>query len=149
MKVSQVMSKKPITIIEDATLVEAAKVLIKKKISGAPVIDKRKKLVGVISEKDLFKALYPSYQDYYDDPSAWLDPEEMEKKAQEAANKKIKELMTKKIISVTSDTPVMRVGAIMLARGIQRVLVVDGGELRGLVSRRDIYQKVLKKQLNI
>ena len=56
-KVEEIMTKKPITIPFDYTLEETAEVLLSHKISGAPVVDHEKNVIGVITEKDLFRAL--------------------------------------------------------------------------------------------
>ncbi|MFP4036921.1 MAG: CBS and ACT domain-containing protein [Desulfobacteraceae bacterium] len=56
-KVKDVMSTKVITLPEDFTVEEAAEVLLGNKISGAPVVDRNDKLVGVITQTDLFRVL--------------------------------------------------------------------------------------------
>ena len=56
-KISEIMSKNPITVPLDYTLEETAEILLKKKISGAPVLDHEGNIVGTITQTDLFKAL--------------------------------------------------------------------------------------------
>jgi len=56
-KIKGIMTKDPIMIPEDFTVEETAEVLLKNKISGAPVIDNEGKIVGVITQTDLFKVL--------------------------------------------------------------------------------------------
>jgi acetoin utilization protein AcuB len=56
-KVRDIMSHNPITIPEDDTVEEAAEVLRDHHISGAPVMDARGRVVGMISQNDLFNAL--------------------------------------------------------------------------------------------
>jgi acetoin utilization protein AcuB len=56
-KCEDVMSKNPVTIPDDFTLEEAAERLLKHKISGAPVADKAGRIVGTISQREIFKAL--------------------------------------------------------------------------------------------
>jgi acetoin utilization protein AcuB len=55
--VSQIMSKKPITVTSDFTIEETAEVLLKEKISGVPVIGEKDEVVGVITQTDIFRAL--------------------------------------------------------------------------------------------
>lgn len=55
-KVSQVMSKKVLTISEDTPIEEAARVMIDNKIGGLPVV-RDEKVVGIITETDLFKIM--------------------------------------------------------------------------------------------
>ena len=56
-KVKDIMSKNPITVSPDLTVEETAETLLKNKISGAPVLDDRGKIVGVITQSDIFKVL--------------------------------------------------------------------------------------------
>ena len=56
-KVQEIMTANPVTIAFDSTVEEAAEVLLEKKISGAPVVDEKGKLVGVITKNDLFRVL--------------------------------------------------------------------------------------------
>ena len=56
-KVRDIMSRKPITIPDTFTVEEAAEVLRDHHISGAPVMDAKGRMVGMISQNDLFNAL--------------------------------------------------------------------------------------------
>jgi CBS domain-containing protein len=150
MKVREVMSKNIISFKEDTTLKEAAQILVSHNISGAPLVDRQGKLIGIVSEKDIFKKLYPDYKEFYQSPEFFVDFEELEKRVKEVSSLKIKEIASKEVITVRSQTPIMRVGAIMLARGIHRLPVVnDQGKLVGIVSRRDIFKNIFKKYLKI
>jgi len=56
-RVGQIMTKKPITVLPDFTLEETASVLLKNRISGAPVLDSEGTILGIITQQDLFRAL--------------------------------------------------------------------------------------------
>ena len=56
-KVKELMSKDPITVPPDFTVEETAEVLLHNKISGAPVVDHDGKIVGIITQTDIFKVL--------------------------------------------------------------------------------------------
>jgi len=56
-KVKDIMTKKVITVPPDFTVEETALVFQKNKISGAPVVDSKGKLVGTITQTDLFRVL--------------------------------------------------------------------------------------------
>jgi acetoin utilization protein AcuB len=55
MTVHQVMSRDPKTITPDATLIEAARTMLERKISALPVIE-GSHLVGIVTESDIFRA---------------------------------------------------------------------------------------------
>ncbi len=56
-KVRDIMTKDPIMIPDDFTVEETAEILLKNKISGAPVIDSEGHVVGTITQTDLFRVL--------------------------------------------------------------------------------------------
>ena len=56
-KVKDIMTKNPITVPQDFTVEETAEILMKNKISGVPVVDEKKQVVGVITQNDLFKVM--------------------------------------------------------------------------------------------
>jgi len=55
--VKDIMTKEPVTVPYDFTVEEAAEVLMKNKISGAPVVDEKGRVVGTITKGDLFRVL--------------------------------------------------------------------------------------------
>jgi acetoin utilization protein AcuB len=56
-RVGDIMSRQVVAIADDHTIEEAADILLRKKISGLPVVDAGYRLVGVITQSDIFKAL--------------------------------------------------------------------------------------------
>ena len=56
-KIRNIMTKDPVSVHPDLTIEEAANLLRKKKISGAPVVNDQNRLVGIITKDDLFKVL--------------------------------------------------------------------------------------------
>jgi acetoin utilization protein AcuB len=56
-KIKDIMSKKPVTVPFDFTIEETASMLLENDISGAPVVDNDKQLVGVITQADIFRVI--------------------------------------------------------------------------------------------
>lgn len=57
LEVKDIMTKNPITVPFDYTMEETAEVLLENKISGAPVVNDRDQVIGVITQTDLFKMM--------------------------------------------------------------------------------------------
>jgi len=55
LKVSEIMTHNPATIHENESIGEAARFMLEKKFSGLPVVDESGKLVGIITESDIFR----------------------------------------------------------------------------------------------
>lgn len=56
-KINEIMTKKPITVPEDYTVEETAEILLKHNISGVPVIDQYRDVIGTITQNDIFRIL--------------------------------------------------------------------------------------------
>lgn len=53
--VAEVMTAGPVTVSQDATVGEAAQLMLKQRIGGLPVIDANGSLVGIMTESDIFR----------------------------------------------------------------------------------------------
>ncbi len=149
MKVEEVMTREVIAVLNTMTFFQAAKLFLKHGISGAPVVNKEEELVGVLSEKDLFRALYPSHKDFYTNPRTYIIGDGLEHAAKEAANKVVADITSKRLITTTPRTNVLKIGGSMVATGIHRVPVVEGKKLVGMVSRGDIYRAIMRGTYNL
>lgn len=144
MLVRDLMHTDVVAISAGTTWRDVARMLLDHRISGAPVVNRDGAVIGVVSEKDVFKAIYPSYEEWYAGPQAFTDFLALEDEARAAQEKHVEQFMSTRVKSVSSDTPILKVGALMVATGIHRVPVVDNGKLVGMVSRRDIFRAILR-----
>ena len=55
------MTRNPLTIGQEATIAEAAQIMLEHKISGLPVVDGRGQLVGIITESDIFRMVVKNW----------------------------------------------------------------------------------------
>ncbi|MFA0765876.1 MAG: hypothetical protein BDTLLHRC_000829 [Candidatus Fervidibacter sp.] len=109
-----IMTTRVVTVKPSTPIADAARLLVRRKISGVPVVDEKDKtkVVGILTEADLLAA-----------PSG---------------AKTVAEVMRKRVISVSPETPIDEIAAILVKRKIKRVPVLDGGKLVGIVSRIDV-----------
>ena len=63
LKVSGVMTKDVITVKAGEPVINAARIMLEKKVSGLPVVDENQQLVGIITESDVFRMLVKSADD--------------------------------------------------------------------------------------
>lgn len=147
MKVREIMTKTVHTAKPDDSITKVAALIYGYKVSGVPIVNDQDELVGIISEKDILKAIYPTYTEFHEDMSHSMDFEEMEKRYRDVTNLKAEDLMTKDIIAVTPDTPVLKVASLMVLKRIRRIPVVENKKLVGIVSQGDIHQAIFKKEL--
>jgi CBS domain-containing protein len=144
MKVHEIMNREIIHIPIGTRYSEVIGVLRTHQISGAPVTNEKGELVGIVSEKDLLRVLYPYYESYYLNPEQYTDHEDREKKASDIQNRPVEQFMSLSVHTAAPDMPIMRAGSIMISHGIHRLPVVEKGKLVGIVTRRDIYKKLIE-----
>lgn len=150
MKVVDVMVMDVPTLTPDMTWKQAANLLVETGVSAAPVVDEKGKLIGVLSEKDLFRGLFPSYGEWLRSPETYLDFEKMEHEAvRDTVERTVGTVMTKNLITADPETPILKIGALMVARNIHQVPVVHHGKVVGMVKRGKIYMEILKRYFQI
>lgn len=153
MFVRDVMSTQVVTIPFSATIEEAVKILLSHKISGAPIVDGNNKLMGIMSEKGIFRKLYPSYDEFNEtEPSFW-NFERIESRAKDVSHLKVVEVMTPNVVCVHPDFPLAKAGGIILAKSIHRLVVTDNGKedgnIVGMITRNDIYKSLFRKEFKL
>ncbi len=150
MKVRDIMVTDVVTVSPHTAYEDVAGVLHEHKLSGLPVVDGTTgKVVGIVSEKDLFRAMYPLYEEYILEPHAHIDQEVQEEEIEAIRKQPVEKYMSKSVVTVDAGAPILRAGGLMLARGIHRLPVMEDGKLVGIVTREDIYGAILKKHLQL
>ncbi len=129
MVVQRVMTHNPFTVLTDTPLSEAQALIRREKVHRLPVLDKHKKLVGIISEKDLLYAA-PS-------PATTLNVYEM---GELLYKLKVESIMTKKVVTVQEDTLLEDAARILVDNDIGGVPVMRDDHLVGIVTESDIFK---------
>ncbi|MBM7624037.1 CBS domain-containing protein [Sporohalobacter salinus] len=142
METKEIMTKNVVTIHQDKTIKDVAEVLSEHKFSGLPVVNDEDEIVGVITERDLIarnkKLHFPNYIQVLDSIIYLESLSEFEDEFRKMIGAKVKDVMTKEVISVDIDTTVDKIVEIMVDNNINRVPVISNDKLVGVVSRADI-----------
>ena len=149
MRVRDIMKTDFPSVQEDTSYKEAAAILLHSNRGCLYVVDGTGMLVGVVSEYDLFRILYPYYGSFYLNPELYTDLEMREAKIDEIQEHPVKGFMTTRIVHVEPDWPMMKAGAFMLAKNVRRLPVLEQGKLVGVVTRREVYRELCKQHLGI
>lgn len=144
------MEKNVITVTPETPYEEVVRLLYTNNVSGVPVVSPDGKVVGMISEKDIIRVMFPHYQSYYEHPESYTDFEAREHKASDIKDHKASVFMRVNIVLIHPEDPIMKVGATMLAKHMSRLPVVDDvGNIVGVISRRMIYRAIMKENFKI
>ncbi|MCK6540179.1 MAG: CBS and ACT domain-containing protein [Anaerolineales bacterium] len=132
MFVGERMSRPVISVSPDAPINDVLAMFKKEHIRRAPVV-KNGKLVGIVSEKDLLNAS-PS-------DATTLSIWEMHYLISKV---KIKDVMSKKVVTVNRDTPIEEAARIMADKKIGGMPVVDGDRVVGMITETDLFKIFLE-----
>lgn len=133
MLIGERMTPRPVTVDQNVPINEALSRMRQEKVRRLPVVDKRGKLVGIVSEKDL---LYASPS-----PATALNIHELHYLLSKIT---IKDIMTRKVITVEETTPLEEVARIMADNKIGSTPVMRQGQLVGIVTETDIFKILLE-----
>ena len=147
MLVKSAMATNLLTIKPQDSLKKAMEQLCNNKISGLPVVDSDNKLVGIISEKDILKAMFvPTASELYE--FSHFDFDDIESRYQDIRHLQIDSIMTRKVQTISPEDNLIKAASLMLLNSIRRLPVVDeNGQLLGIISQGDVHQAIFKKYL--
>ncbi len=147
MKAKDIMQTAVITVKEQATIEEIAKILIDNKISGIPVVNDARKLAGIVTEGDLVhKETNPRLPNFINILGAIIYYNGLKRYDEDFKKllaSKASEIMTKKVIVVAEDVEISEVGQLMIEHDIKQIPVMRGEQIVGIISRADIIKTLL------
>ena len=149
MKVERIMSRPVITVGEDATLEEVARIMLQHRIACVPVVDANSAVVGIVTEASFtakekwvpftrlsLPQLFGNY----------LGAGEVDSFYEAARKITAREVMSAGVTTVNEDALVREVLEKMLNREVNHVLVVKDGVPVGIVARHDLLKMLLEQE---
>ena len=133
MLIKERMSKPAITAPPEMPIQDALNLMHKKGIRRLPVVDKRSKLIGIVSDRDL---LHASPSD-----ATSLSVWELNYLLSKVT---LKRVMSAPVITVSPDTPVQEAARIMVEKKIGGLPVIQGGKLVGIITETDLFKVLLE-----
>ena len=143
MRAHQIMTRPVITVTPETTIAEAAATMLRRHISGLPVVDAAGKLVGIVSEGDFIRRSELGTQRKRGRFLAFiLGPGQAATDFVHEHGRKVAEVMTPEPLTVTEDTRLEAVVALMEKNHVKRLPVMRGDRIVGIVSRANLLQAV-------
>lgn len=137
MKAKDVMTTRVVEVMADTTVGDLANRLLQHRVSAAPVVDGEGKLIGIVSEGDLLRHIGPERT-----PRSWwlgmFDEDAEARDYIKAHGRRVRDVMTRQVVTVGEDTPVAEIAELLETRHIKRVPVVRNGRVVGIVSRANL-----------
>jgi CBS domain-containing protein len=123
MKAFDVMTWGAILVSADAPILQAAQLMLENRVSGLPVVDAKRNLIGIVTEADLLRH----------GMTCGL-----------ASERRVEEVMTPNPHRITGDALLEEIVYLMEKHRIKRLPVVDDGHVVGMVSRANLLQALVK-----
>ncbi|MBX6329075.1 MAG: CBS domain-containing protein [Pseudolabrys sp.] len=145
MQVKDVMTHPVITIAPDASIWEAIRLMLQHKISGLPVVDRSGTLTGIVTEGDFLRRTEtgtvrrrPRWIEFL------VGPGKLAQEYVHASGRKLEEVMTTEVYSVSEEAPLNEVVSLMERHRIKRLPVVRGQRVVGIITRADLLRALMK-----
>ncbi len=147
MNASGIMTRDVISVGPETPVREIATMMLERRISGVPVVDAERRVLGIVSEGDLIRR--PEIETDHA-PTGWLSlflsDEERSRDFVKSHGRVAREVMTKPATCVAPETPLDEVVRLMERHRVKRLPVVDNGKLVGLVTRADLLRTLVSRR---
>jgi CBS-domain-containing membrane protein len=141
-RVDDVMTTDVITAREDTPVAEVAVLLARHRVSGIPVVDRERRVLGVVSEGDFLAKVAAG-------PGGGRRRRRWRGTVKAAATS-ARDLMSRPVHTVAAEEPLSGAADAMRARKVRRLLVTDGDErLVGIVTRADLLRPYTRPDADI
>ncbi len=147
LKAKDIMSEELITVTPATPVIEAARILLEKRINGLPVVDEAGRLVGIICQSDLVaqqkRFPIPSVFNLLDGLIPISSPKGLEKEMQKIAASRVAEAMSSNPETVNPESSLEEIATLMVSKGFHTLPVVERGKLVGIIGKEDVLRTLL------
>lgn len=143
MLVKDVMTKEVITVTKYESIMAVADILADRNISGLPVVDKDRKVLGIITQADILSVVGVGREHTFRDLLKYMLGEPLPARRMGDI---VGDIMTTQVVTIKPDAYIAEAVRIMDDKKIRRLIVVDDGQtLLGIITRADILKAVIRK----
>jgi len=143
MLVKDVMTKDVLSVMKYESIVRVATILSERNISGIPVVDREKKVIGIITQADILSIVGIRREHTLKDLLKHVLGEPLPERR---IGDLVGDIMTSAVLTINPNANIAEVARIMDEKKIRRLPVVnEQNELIGIISRADILRAVIRK----
>jgi CBS domain-containing protein len=117
------MSRGLVTLHPEMDVLEALRILVEERLSGAPVLDQIGNLVGILTERDCMRIALGA--GYHSEDGG-----------------RVEHFMSREVVTVDAGTPVIELAERFAASNFRRLPVIEQGRVIGIISRRDVLKQL-------
>ena len=144
-----IMTTEVLTVSPETSIAEMSKILENRKIGGVPVVDKGGRLVGVITQSDLVDRArdleLPPAINILDLHIYLQIPSHLIQRVERMLGTTVGDCMSPDPVTVTPDTPVPQIAALMAKQKVHTLPVLEGGKLLGVIGKMDLVRAMARE----
>lgn len=125
LKAKDIMKTDVLAVARDTDIYEAIQVMVQNNVTGLPVIDADRTLVGIVTEKDVLRLLYENE----DHPG------------------RVEDFMTEPVVAFDQEVGIDAIADGLAANHFRRVPILHDGRLAGIISRKDVIRHIKEQWL--
>ncbi len=149
LKAKDIMTSEIISVSPDTEIVNAARILLEKRINGLPVIDASGRLVGILCQSDLVaqqKTIpLPSVFTLLESYIPLTSMKRIDKEVEKISALTVKQAMTPNPVTVEPHTDIEDIAQLMVDNKYHTLPVMEGNKLVGIVGKEDVLKTLLTK----
>jgi CBS domain-containing protein len=139
MKAADIMTLGAATIRPDASIAQAAQLMLQYRISGLPVVDAAGNLVGIVTEGDLLRRAESGTEQKR---PRWLEfllgPGKLADEYVHTHSRRVEDVMSRDVVTVSQEASTSEAVEQMERHGVKRIPVVREGKVVGIISRANL-----------
>ena len=145
MKTSDIMTRSVVSVTPETSIVDAARLMVLRHLSGLPVVSTDGAVIGILTEGDLLGRAETGTATHH---PRWVElllgPGRLADEFTRAHARKVGEVMTTDVASATSETDLADLVQLMNKRRVKRLPVIDNDRLVGIVTRANLVRALVK-----
>jgi len=138
MKVKDWMTRGYLGIPSNTSITGAITTMLRLHLSGLPVVDEGQRILGIVTLSDIRRRLLLPQGEMHRHEEALHRPELLEERLKEIADDPVEGVMTKEVLTIGPDEPLLTAAALMNARRVRQIPVVEGKQVVGLITPHDV-----------
>ena len=148
MKVKDILNKNIFTVYPETSLREVIKLFYEYNLTSLIIVNENNEVFGMVTYSDLFKLLFPDYNEIRNHGEYLFDPQSIELRNKIYFERPVKHTMTKFPEIIDAEMSAIEAAAIMKSYKIKQLPVTEHGKLIGVITIKDLFNNFILENLN-
>ncbi|NOY53135.1 MAG: CBS domain-containing protein [Deltaproteobacteria bacterium] len=148
LQAKDIMTREVITVEKQTSVKDLARLLIKKNISGVPVVEADGTLCGIVTEKDLIsrdkKLHLPTVVTLFDAVIYLESEKHFKEDLKKLAASTVEDIMVSEVETISEETTLREIATLIADQGKDLLPVLREGEMVGIVGKADVVRSMIE-----